>query len=57
MSAVPVADPARRHERRAPDSDEVPSAIRDVGDEPEVRPLVEVGPGHLVAMHRVGGAY
>jgi glutathione transport system ATP-binding protein len=57
MSAVPVADPARRRVRQAPDADEVPSAIRDVGDEPEVRPLVEVGPGHFVARHRVGGAY
>jgi glutathione transport system ATP-binding protein len=57
MSAVPVADPARRRRRPALSSDEVPSPIRDVGDEPVVRPLVEVAPGHRVARHSVGGAY
>jgi len=57
MAAVPIADPARRHIKRALLSDEIPSPIRKLGDEPVVEPLVEVGPGHYVARHRVGGAY
>ncbi|MCO4889275.1 dipeptide ABC transporter ATP-binding protein [Cupriavidus sp. WGtm5] len=61
MSAVPIADPARRHLRREPLNDEIPSPIRAVGDEPVVQPLVPVAgsgaPGHFVARHAVGGAY
>ncbi|VWC86481.1 dipeptide ABC transporter ATP-binding protein [Burkholderia contaminans] len=57
MSAVPVADPARRHAPRQLAADEIPSPIRAVGDEPAVAPLVAVGPDHYVATHRVGGAY
>ncbi|AGW90700.1 MULTISPECIES: dipeptide ABC transporter ATP-binding protein [Cupriavidus] len=61
MSAVPIADPARRHLRREPLNDEIPSPIRVVGDEPVVQPLVPVpggsGIGHFVARHAVGGAY
>ncbi|WP_175690153.1 dipeptide ABC transporter ATP-binding protein [Burkholderia anthina] len=57
MSAVPVADPARRHAPRQLAADEIPSPIRAVGDEPSVAPLVAVGPDHYVATHRVGGAY
>ncbi|KVT75009.1 glutathione ABC transporter ATP-binding protein [Burkholderia territorii] len=57
MSAVPVADPARRHAPRQLAADEIPSPIRAVGDEPLVAPLVAVGPDHYVATHRVGGAY
>ena len=57
MAAVPVADPSRRRRQRALSSDEIPSPIRNVGDEPVVQPLVEVGPGHFVATHRVGGPY
>ncbi|HEY1325554.1 MAG TPA: dipeptide ABC transporter ATP-binding protein [Casimicrobiaceae bacterium] len=57
MSAVPVADPGRRRRKRELSSEEIPSPIRDVGDEPRVEPLREVGPGHFVAAHRVGGAY
>ncbi|OZI74165.1 dipeptide ABC transporter ATP-binding protein [Bordetella genomosp. 12] len=57
MSAVPIADPARRHLKRALLSDEIPSPIRKLGDEPVVQPLVQVGPGHFVARHAVGGAY
>src|SRR5262249_38167993 len=37
MAAVPVADPARRQRKRELSSDEVPSPIRAVGDEPVVR--------------------
>ena len=57
MAAVPVADPARRRRERALSSEEIPSPIRAVGDEPDVAPLAEVAPGHFVATHRVGGAY
>ena len=57
MAAVPVADPARRHKPRALLEGEIPSPIRRVGDEPEVPPLVQVGPGHFVARHAVGGTF
>jgi len=57
LAAVPIADPARRRRKRELSSDEIPSPIRDVGDEPAVLPLEEVGPEHFVARHRVGGAY
>ncbi|WP_273741549.1 dipeptide ABC transporter ATP-binding protein [Burkholderia mallei] len=57
MSAVPIADPACRHAPRTLPADELPSPIRALGDEPEVAPLVAVGPAHFVAEHRVGGAY
>ena len=49
MAAVPVADPGRRRRKRELSSAEIPSPIRDVGDEPEILPLREVGPGHFVA--------
>ncbi|WP_353193138.1 dipeptide ABC transporter ATP-binding protein [Pandoraea pnomenusa] len=57
MSAVPIADPARRHAKRELLTEEIPSPIRAIGDEPQVQPLVEVGAGHFVARHRVAGAY
>ena len=57
MAAVPIADPARRRRERALSSDEIPSPIRIVGDEPQTAPMAEVAPGHFVAMHRIGGAY
>jgi len=57
MAAVPVADPSRRHLSRQLMSDEIPSPIRAVGDEPVVPPLIEVGPEHFVARHRIAGAY
>jgi glutathione transport system ATP-binding protein len=56
LAAVPVADPARRR-RHEIAVDEVPSPIRDAGDEPQVAPLRQVGEGHFVATHRVGGAF
>ena len=56
IAAVPVADPTRRR-HAAPPLAELPSPVRDVGDEPVVAPLVEVGPGHFVARHAVGGSY
>ncbi|QPN29824.1 dipeptide ABC transporter ATP-binding protein [Diaphorobacter sp. DS2] len=49
MAAVPIADPARRHLKRALLEGEIPSPIRPVGDEPVVPPMVQVGPGHFVA--------
>ena len=57
MAAVPVADPARRHNRRELLTGEIPSPIRALDDLPQVAPLVEVGPGHFVARHAVGGIY
>jgi glutathione transport system ATP-binding protein len=38
-------------------TDEIPSPIRLVGDEPKVEPLREVAPGHFVAQHRIAGAF
>jgi glutathione transport system ATP-binding protein len=55
MSAVPIADPGRRHMTRTLLSGEIPSPLRKLGDEPVVMPLVECGPGHFVARHPVGG--
>ena len=55
--AVDSSSAARRRRRRALSSEEIPSPIRDVGDEPEVAPLMEIAPGHFVATHRVGGPY
>ncbi len=57
LAAVPVADPARRHGKRELSSEEIPSPIRAIGDEPVVLPLVEVSPGHYVAKHRISAAY
>ncbi|TMG87606.1 MAG: dipeptide ABC transporter ATP-binding protein [Betaproteobacteria bacterium] len=57
LAAVPVADPARRRRKRELSSEEIPSPFRAVGDEPVVAPLEQIGPGHFVAVHRVGGAY
>jgi glutathione transport system ATP-binding protein len=57
IAAVPVADPARRRRKTELSSEEIPSPIRAVGDDPVVAPLVEVGPGHFVATHRISGAY
>ncbi|MGH8800630.1 MAG: dipeptide ABC transporter ATP-binding protein, partial [Casimicrobiaceae bacterium] len=57
MAAVPVADPARRRLKTELSSQEMPSPIRAIGDEPIVAPLVEVGPGHFVAAHRIAGPY
>jgi oligopeptide/dipeptide ABC transporter ATP-binding protein len=57
MAAVPIADPARRRRKRELSSDEVPSPVRAVDDEPQVMPLEQVGPGHYVATHHIGGAY
>ena len=57
MAAVPVADPRRKKQKRELLSGEIPSPIRAVGDEPVVPALVQVGPGHFVAQHRIAGIY
>jgi len=57
MSAVPVADPARRNMTRTLLTGDIPSPVRALDDLPNVAPLVEVGPGHFVARHAVGGVY
>lgn len=54
MQAVPIADPQQRHLKHQMLTDEIPSPIRRVGDEPVIRPLVQVGPDHFVARHTVG---
>ncbi len=54
MAAVPVADPTRRNRDMSLIEGEIPSPIRTLGDDPLVRPLEPVGPGHFVARHRVG---
>jgi glutathione transport system ATP-binding protein len=56
LAAVPVADPARRKPKTELSSEEIPSPIRAVGDEPQVPPLEQVSPGHYVATHRIAGA-
>lgn len=49
MQAVPVADP-RHRPQRALDVSELPSPVRPIDFVPEPLELVEVEPGHLVAM-------
>jgi glutathione transport system ATP-binding protein len=49
IAAVPVADPSRRHRRRELLTEEIPSPVRGVGDEPPPLALEEVAPGHFVA--------
>jgi glutathione transport system ATP-binding protein len=56
LAAVPVIDPARRHRPKILLSDDPPSPIRRIGDEPFVAPLLEVSPGHFVARHPIFGA-
>ncbi|MEO5735877.1 MAG: ATP-binding cassette domain-containing protein, partial [Variovorax sp.] len=53
MAAVPVADPTRRNIGRTLLKGEIPSPVHPAGYEPDVKPLVEVGPGHFVALHPV----
>ena len=54
MDAVPVADPRIARRKRPLLSDEIPSPVRHVSDEPTVQPLVRVGPEHFVAKHSIG---
>jgi peptide/nickel transport system ATP-binding protein len=48
LSAVPIADPARRHLRRAAQSGEIGSAVRPVDYQPPLAQYLEPSPGHLV---------
>jgi glutathione transport system ATP-binding protein len=57
MAAVPVADPARRTQKRPLLQGEVPSPVHAVGYQPSVAPLVEVGAGHFVARHPIAGGF
>jgi glutathione transport system ATP-binding protein len=57
LAAVPVPDPRRRERQRALDDSEVPSPMRRLDDPPETAALVQVGPDHYIARHRVGGLY
>ncbi|WP_439271624.1 dipeptide ABC transporter ATP-binding protein [Pseudochrobactrum sp. HB0163] len=54
LSAVPIADPARRDRNRPLIEGEIPSPVRKPDDMPLVEPLVEVEPGHFVARHPIG---
>jgi ABC-type glutathione transport system ATPase component len=56
MQAVPVPDPTKRREFLV-DNAELPSPVRQLGHEPEVPPLEQVGPSHFVARHQVGRLY
>ncbi len=57
LDAVPVPDPARRNRQRSLAAADLPSPVRQVGDEPLVAPLEALGGGHFVARHRIGGDY
>ncbi|HWL68331.1 MAG TPA: ABC transporter ATP-binding protein [Geminicoccus sp.] len=48
LAAVPVADPARRGERREVSQDEIKSPVRPPDYEPPHRTYREVSPGHVV---------
>jgi len=54
IAAVPIPDPSRRRRELTIDEGEVPSPLRAPEFVPTIEPLVEVGPGHFVARHRVG---
>ena len=50
LSAVPIADPARRIQSRTITADEIISPVRAADYVPPVRQYQEVSPGHLVMM-------
>lgn len=56
MAAVPIADPMVRRTHNLEVS-EIPSPARALNDLPIVAPLVQVGEGHFVAKHKIGGVY
>ena len=51
MAAVPIADPGQRKGELSLSTDEIPSSMRPIGFEPEVRALEEAAPGHFVMTH------
>ncbi|MFS8148826.1 ABC transporter ATP-binding protein [Rhizobium sp. BR 249] len=55
ISAVPVPDPDRRHEKRMVANDEIKSPMRPVDYQPPSASYREVGPGHLVMADRSSG--
>ena len=48
LAAVPIADPARRHEKNPVSNDEIKSPVRPNGYIPPARLFREVSPGHSV---------
>lgn len=54
ISAVPIADPTKRHRMTEKLTEEIPSPIRDLGDEPLVLPLEQIDTNHFVAKHPIG---
>jgi peptide/nickel transport system ATP-binding protein len=48
LAAVPIADPARRHEKNPVTNDEIKSPVRAPDYVPPVRQYREVSPGHAV---------
>jgi peptide/nickel transport system ATP-binding protein len=48
LAAVPIADPARRHVRRASNNDEIRNPVRPPDFVPAVREYREFTPGHFV---------
>ncbi|KKZ84809.1 glutathione ABC transporter ATP-binding protein GsiA [Rhizobium phaseoli] len=52
ISAVPVPDPDRRHEKRMVANDEIKSPMRSVDYQPPATFYREAGPGHLVMADR-----
>jgi len=48
LAAVPIADPARRLQKRPVSNDEIKSPVRPADYEPPVRQYREVSPGHAV---------
>lgn len=54
MDAVPIADPSRKHLEKQLLTGEIPSPIRNLGDNPVVEPLVQIGKDHFVARHPIG---
>ncbi len=57
LASVPIPDPRRRNRTMELDDSEVPSPFRPLSDPPQTAPLVQVGPGHFIARHSVGGLY
>jgi glutathione transport system ATP-binding protein len=54
LAAVPVADPRHRSGDLTLIEGDIKSPVHSLGDEPQVEPLVQVGPGHFVARHGIG---
>jgi glutathione transport system ATP-binding protein len=55
LDAAPIPDPRRRRHRLPAQDGDLPSPVRQVGDEPVVEPLLALGGSHFVAAHAIGG--